>query len=97
MTFLSIQNLTTMGPVVSEITLIETDTNARQTDKRIVGNGKLLFSYSRGHELSRKYKSGHSSDGLDYYTSLAYAREVKVFWRKMFGWFLRSVVFLLIF
>ena len=32
---------------------------------------------TRGHETSRKHKSGHSSDGLDsYYTSLAYAREV---------------------
>ena len=33
--------------------------------------------YSRGHETSRKHASSQSSDGLNYNTSLAYAREVK--------------------
>ena len=50
------------------------DTDTKQTD----GNGRPLFSYSRGHDTSKKYESGNSADGLDYYTSLAYAREVKM-------------------
>ena len=40
--------------------------DTRQTD----GNGTLLLSYSRGPDTSRKY------DIFDYYTSLAYDREV---------------------
>ena len=40
-----IQNLTTIGPVVSEIMwLIKIDTDDRQTG----GNGRPLFAYSRG-------------------------------------------------
>ena len=54
--------------------IVDGDTDTRQTD----GNRRMLFSYSRGHETSRKCKSGHSTNGLDYYTSLAYAREVKI-------------------
>ena len=62
----------------SEITcLIKMETDTRQTDRHTDGNGRLLFSYSRGYETSRKYKNVNSSNGLDYYTSLAYAREVK--------------------
>ena len=38
-----------------------------------------MFLYSRGHKPSRKGKGNQSSDGLDYNTSLAYAREVKSF------------------
>ena len=66
------QNLTTIGPAFSEITcLIKMDTNRqtnRQTDTQTHiqadGYGRVLFSYCRGHETSRKYKS--------------YARKVKV-------------------
>ena len=54
--------------------VFNTKTPNRQTDRQTDGNGRLLFSYSRGHETSRKYKSAHSSDGLDYYTSLDYLR-----------------------
>ena len=46
----------------------------RQTD----GNGRTIFS--RGHDTLRKYDSGYSLDGLDYYIFLAYTREVKVSW-----------------
>ena len=46
-----IRNLTTIGPVVSEIMcLITSNTYDRQTD----GNGRHRFSCSRGHETSRK-------------------------------------------
>ena len=70
-----IQNVTTIGPVVSEITcLIKMDTDTRQT----AGNGRPLFSYSRDHDTPRKYESRNSAGGLDYNTSLAYTREVKM-------------------
>ena len=49
----------------------------RQTDRQADGNEILIFSYSRGHETSRKHKSGYSSDGFDYNTFFGYAREVK--------------------
>ena len=51
-----------------------------QTDRQIdrqIETGDYFFSYCRGHETSRKHKSGNWSDELDYYTSLAYAQEVK--------------------
>ena len=48
-----------------------------QTDKQIDGNERSLSSYSGGHETSRKHETGKSADGLDYYTSLAYAWKVK--------------------
>ena len=55
----------------------------RQTDKqadRLRETGDYFFRTlcSMGHEMSRKHKSGHSSDGLDYYTSLAYTPEEKI-------------------
>ena len=49
----------------------------RQTDRQ-TETGDNFFSYFRGHDMSRKYESGNSAGGLDYYTSLAYAREVKI-------------------
>ena len=69
--------MTTIGPAVSEITCLITMDTDRQVDRQTNRNGRLLFSYCRGHELSKKHKSGNSSDGLDYYTSLVYDREVK--------------------
>ena len=51
--------------------------NSRSFCRQVDGNGRLLFSYCRRHKTSRKHKSGHSSDGLDYNTSFAYIREVK--------------------
>ena len=48
----------------------------RQTNDRH-REQKTTFSYSRGPETSRKHKNGKSPDGLDYYTSLVYAQEVK--------------------
>ena len=51
--------------------------NTRSFCRQVDGNGRLLFSYCRRHETSRKPESGHSSDGLDYNTSFAYTREVK--------------------
>ena len=49
-------------------------TDKRQTDE----NGRPLFSFSN-HKTSKKHESGKSPDGLDYYTSLVYAEEVKKF------------------
>ena len=40
-------------------------TNDRQTEM------ETIFSYSRGHKMSRKHEIGKSLDGFDYYTSLA--------------------------
>ena len=50
----------------------------KQTDRQADGNEKHISSYSRGHERLRKHKSRESPDGLDYNTSLAYTREVKI-------------------
>ena len=59
----------TTGPVVSKIIcLIKIDTNDNQTNV----NGTPFFSYSRGHETSKKLKSGHSSDRPYYNTTLPY-------------------------
>ena len=66
-------NLTTIGPVVSEIiSLTKIDTDNRQT----AGNGRKFFSHSWGHEASRKHESGQSSDGLYYNTSFTCVPEV---------------------
>ena len=63
----------TIGPVVSEIiSLTKIDMDGGQTD------GRPIFSYSWGHKRPRKYESSQVLDGLDYNTSLAYTREVKV-------------------
>ena len=73
------QNLTTIssfGDYVSNKNEYRHQTE-RQADRQTDGNGTLLFSYSSGHETSRKYKSGHSSYGLD--TFLAYVWEVKMY------------------
>ena len=67
-----IQNLTTIGPVVSDITCpikIDADTPDRQTDRQTETGDHFFLIYVE--------KTGKSSDGLDYYTFLAYAREVK--------------------
>ena len=72
--------------MVSEITcVIKFDTDDKQTDRQTdrqdrrtdEGKREITFSHSRDHETSRIHESGKSPYGLDYYTSLAYAREVK--------------------
>ena len=36
-----------------------------------------MFLFSRGHDTSRRYETVQLPDGLDYNTSLVYAREVE--------------------
>ena len=68
-----IQNLSTIGLVVQETTcLIKIDTAARQTH----GNGRSLFSYSRGYEASENMK-GASYPMDSFRNTLPYAGEVK--------------------
>ena len=85
---IQIQNLMKVGPAVSELiclTKIETDGAGGQADRlkhsetHILrnGNGRPIFSYSWGHDPSRKYESNQSPNGLDYNTSLACAHEAK--------------------
>ena len=65
-----IQNVTTIGPLVSETTCPISHPTDRQTYKQTNIRKRETTS-------SRKYESGKSAEGLDYYTSLAYAQEVK--------------------
>ena len=68
-----IENLITIDLVISEIIcLTKIVTDGRHTDGQ-TNRRRPIFSYSKGHDLSRKYESSQSPDGLDYNTSLAYA------------------------
>ena len=62
--------MTTISAVISEITCL---TKHRRTDE----NGRSLVLYFWGHKTS--------PDGLYYYTSLVYAREVKIVDAKTAG------------
>ena len=55
---------------------IDTEPDKRQTNR---WKRESMFSYSRGHEASKKYKSRESPDVLDYNTSLAYVWEITSF------------------
>ena len=46
-----------------------------RTDRQTDGNGRPIFSYSRGHDLWRKYESSQSPHELDNNTSLDYTSE----------------------
>ena len=86
-----IQNLITIGRVVSKIYLIKIRTVGRQADRQTGrqadrqpnretgGNVRLISSYSRDREVWRKHMSMKSTNTLDYSTSLAFAREVKTY------------------
>ena len=68
----NIQKIRTDGRQIERQTDRRTDrqTDGR-TDKQTDGKWRLRF-------VMKRHKSGHSCNGLDYYTSLAYAREVKI-------------------
>mgnify|MGYP005983931535 FL=1 len=49
----------------------------RDRRRPIDGNARPTFSYSRGHETSRKHGNSHSPDGSYYNTPSVYDRKVK--------------------
>ena len=54
------------------------DAQCIEQDRQTDNNRRPMFSYSWGRNPLRKYENSLWPDGLDYHTSLAYAREVKM-------------------